>query len=112
MPPAPPQDLELIGGQVAVVRGGRARNPFRPFPVTSSHAPGGDENLHAFIVRSSEHVADLIRGKVPMEIDSPFDPALMGLKEIGNLASWTVSSCKPGCGVDALRDDDTGLFWQ
>lgn len=50
--------------------------------------------------------------KVPMEIDSPFDPAALGLKEIGNLASWTVSSCKPGCGVDALRDDDTGLFWQ
>jgi len=50
--------------------------------------------------------------EVPMEIDSPFDPAALGLKEIGNLASWTVSSCKPGCGVDALRDDDTGLFWQ
>ncbi len=49
---------------------------------------------------------------VPMEIDSPFDPAALGLKEIGNLASWTVSSCKPGCGVEALRDDDTNLFWQ
>ncbi|KAI9051383.1 hypothetical protein LZ554_004430 [Drepanopeziza brunnea f. sp. 'monogermtubi'] len=50
--------------------------------------------------------------EVPMEIDNPFDPTALGLKEIGNLASWTVSSCKPGCGVDALRDDDTGLFWQ
>lgn len=49
---------------------------------------------------------------VPMEIDAPFDADALGLKEIGNLASWTVSSCKPGCGVDALRDDDTGLFWQ
>ncbi|CAL3966762.1 unnamed protein product, partial [Diplocarpon coronariae] len=47
----------------------------------------------------------------PMELDNPFDPAALGLKEIGNLASWTVSSSKPGCGVDALRDDDTGLFW-
>jgi len=51
-------------------------------------------------------------GAVPMEVDVPFDPAVLGLKEIGNLASWTVSSCKPGCGVDALRDDDTSLFWQ
>ncbi|KAJ5050717.1 uncharacterized protein L3040_002591 [Drepanopeziza brunnea f. sp. 'multigermtubi'] len=50
--------------------------------------------------------------EVPMEIDNPFDPTALGLREIGNLASWTVSSCKPGCGVDALRDDDTGLFWQ
>jgi len=49
---------------------------------------------------------------VPMEIDAPFDPSALGLKEIGNLASWTVSSCKPGCGVEALRDEDTGLFWQ
>ena len=35
-----------------------------------------------------------------------------GLKEIGNLASWTVSTYKPGCGVEALRDEDTNLFWQ
>jgi anaphase-promoting complex subunit 10 len=47
-----------------------------------------------------------------MEVEAIFDPAALGLKEIGNLASWTVSSCKPGCGVDALRDDDTTLFWQ
>lgn len=49
---------------------------------------------------------------VPMDIDPTFDPAELGLKEIGNLASWTVSSCKPGCGVDELRDEDTNLFWQ
>jgi len=49
---------------------------------------------------------------VPMDIDPPFDPGALGLKEIGNLASWTVSTCKPGCGVEALRDEDTNLFWQ
>jgi hypothetical protein len=49
---------------------------------------------------------------VPMDIDPPFDATALGLKEIGNLASWTVSSCKPGCGVEALRDEDTSLFWQ
>ncbi|KAI9887080.1 MAG: anaphase promoting complex subunit doc1 [Watsoniomyces obsoletus] len=35
-----------------------------------------------------------------------------GLRDIGNLASWRVSTFKPGCGVDALRDEDTKLFWQ
>lgn len=50
--------------------------------------------------------------EAPMEIEVPFDATALGLKEIGNLASWTVSSCKPGCGVDALRDEDTNLFWQ
>ncbi|KIM96481.1 hypothetical protein OIDMADRAFT_205156 [Oidiodendron maius Zn] len=47
-----------------------------------------------------------------MDIDPAFDPTELGLKEIGNLASWTVSSCKPGCGVEELRDEDTNLFWQ
>ena len=49
---------------------------------------------------------------VPMEIDQAFNATALGLKEISNLASWTVSSSKPGCGVEALRDEDTGLFWQ
>ncbi|KAI5850137.1 anaphase-promoting complex, subunit 10-domain-containing protein [Tricharina praecox] len=38
--------------------------------------------------------------------------SLVGLKEIGNLASWTVSTAKPGNGVEQLRDEDTTLFWQ
>ncbi|KAK9772202.1 hypothetical protein SCAR479_11057 [Seiridium cardinale] len=47
------------------------------------------------------------------EDDEPlFDPASVGLKEISNLASFTVSSYKPGCGVKELRDDDVHLFWQ
>ncbi|KAI9789559.1 MAG: anaphase promoting complex subunit doc1 [Peltula sp. TS41687] len=40
----------------------------------------------------------------------PFDTT--GLREIGNLASWTVSTAKPGCGVEALRSEDMSLFWQ
>ena len=69
---------------------------------------------HEAIARSVVELANGIfrRRPVPMEIDTPFDPSALGLKEIGNLASWTVSSCKPGCGVEALRDEDTGLFWQ
>jgi anaphase-promoting complex subunit 10 len=45
-----------------------------------------------------------------MDVDPPFDTT--GLKEIGNLASWTVSTYKPSCGIEALRDEDTTLFWQ
>lgn len=40
------------------------------------------------------------------------EASLEGLKEIGNLASWTVSTAKPGNGVEQLRDEDTNLFWQ
>ncbi|KAF3070712.1 Anaphase-promoting complex subunit 10 [Daldinia childiae] len=44
--------------------------------------------------------------------DAAFDASLVGLKEISNLASFTVSSYKPGCGVKELRDDDVNQFWQ
>jgi anaphase-promoting complex subunit 10 len=41
-----------------------------------------------------------------------FDPATAGLKEISNLARFTVSSHKPGNGVEELKSDDLKLFWQ
>jgi anaphase-promoting complex subunit 10 len=46
------------------------------------------------------------------EDEQPFDASAVGLKEISNLASFTVSSYKPGCGVKELRDDDMNQFWQ
>jgi len=46
----------------------------------------------------------------PLPTTPPAPPP--GLKEISSLASWTVSSSKPGCGVQALRAPNTQLFWQ
>jgi hypothetical protein len=77
--------------------------------VPSADVENGDEFINAIVSMANRSTRD---DTVPMEIDAPFDPTALGLKEIGNLASWTVSSCKPGCGVEALRDEDTGLFWQ
>ncbi|KAF2492428.1 galactose-binding like protein, partial [Lophium mytilinum] len=34
------------------------------------------------------------------------------LKEISSLASWTVSSSKPGCSIPQLRSPLTAHFWQ
>ncbi len=44
--------------------------------------------------------------------DPSLDPSSVGLKEISNLASFTVSSFKPGCGVKELLDNDFNQFWQ
>jgi hypothetical protein len=33
-------------------------------------------------------------------------------KEIGNLASWTVSSEKAGFEIDTVRDDNLDTYWQ
>jgi anaphase-promoting complex subunit 10 len=46
------------------------------------------------------------------EEEPQFDASAVGLKEISNLASFTVSSYKPGCGVKELRDDDVNQYWQ
>jgi len=35
-----------------------------------------------------------------------------GLIDIGNLASWSVSSYKVGLGVEALCEDDPAKYWQ
>lgn len=40
------------------------------------------------------------------------EPSLAHLREISSLASWTVSTYKPGCGVAALRSSSTSQFWQ
>lgn len=33
-------------------------------------------------------------------------------REIGREAVWSLSSAKPGNGVDQLRDDSTDTYWQ
>ncbi|KXJ97372.1 anaphase-promoting complex, subunit 10-domain-containing protein [Microdochium bolleyi] len=44
--------------------------------------------------------------------EGSFDASATGLKEISNLACFTVSSYKPGCGVKELRSDDMNQYWQ
>ncbi|CAK7268040.1 hypothetical protein SEPCBS119000_002852 [Sporothrix epigloea] len=46
------------------------------------------------------------------DVGIPFDPVLLGLKEINNLAHFSVSSHKPGNGVDQLLHDDVATYWQ
>ncbi|KAF2874169.1 galactose-binding domain-like protein [Massariosphaeria phaeospora] len=44
-----------------------------------------------------------------LDIDTTPPP---NLREISTLASWTVSSSKPGCSIPQLRSPSTSLFWQ
>ncbi|XP_026480570.1 anaphase-promoting complex subunit 10 [Ctenocephalides felis] len=34
------------------------------------------------------------------------------VREVGNKAIWSLSSCKPGFGVDQIRDDCIDTYWQ
>ncbi|XP_033122390.1 anaphase-promoting complex subunit 10-like [Anneissia japonica] len=40
------------------------------------------------------------------------DPAKEGLREIGIQAVWSLSTCKPGFGIEQLRDDTHETYWQ
>ncbi|KAM0428643.1 hypothetical protein ACHAPT_007006 [Fusarium lateritium] len=46
------------------------------------------------------------------EVAHLIDPATAGLKEISNLARFTVSTHKPGNGVEELKSDDLKMYWQ
>lgn len=37
---------------------------------------------------------------------------LIGLRDISSLATWTLSSAKPGCALPQLRNASSHLFWQ
>lgn len=45
-------------------------------------------------------------------LDKSPSPLPSDLREISSLASWTVSTHKPGCGVAALRSPDHTQYWQ
>eukprot|EP00116_Pleurobrachia_bachei_P012466 sb/3472728/ len=38
--------------------------------------------------------------------------AMTGLRDIGSQATWWLSSCKPGFGVEHLRDNSLETYWQ
>ncbi|KAF2196868.1 APC10-domain-containing protein [Delitschia confertaspora ATCC 74209] len=64
--------------------------------ITSSHA------IHLFCLTNPVP-------EQPLPLSAPIPP---NLREISSLASWTVSSSKPGCSIPQLRSPNTSLFWQ
>jgi anaphase-promoting complex subunit 10 len=45
--------------------------------------------------------------------EDPMELELAGIvREIGTDAVWSVSSCKPGFGVEQLRDNCLDTYWQ
>ncbi|CAD0038352.1 unnamed protein product [Aureobasidium pullulans] len=72
------------------------------------------ENVHLDDEDEDDEDADIEEGELDGAPASTSGDQLppTGLKEISSLASWTVSTSKPGCGVAALRHPSTSLFWQ
>ncbi|KAG9717664.1 galactose-binding like protein, partial [Aureobasidium melanogenum] len=75
------------------------------------HLPQDPSYAKCTLTSTQPHGAltDFLDG-APSTSGDPLPPR--GLKEISSLASWTVSTSKPGCGVAALRHPSSSLFWQ
>ncbi|KAH7407069.1 galactose-binding domain-like protein [Phaeosphaeria sp. MPI-PUGE-AT-0046c] len=75
-----------------------------------------EEGEEEEIEDEEEEDDDLIDPSSPPNPNQPplpnNDPPPSYLRDISTLASWTVSSSKPGCSVPQLRHPSTSLFWQ
>lgn len=80
-----------------------------------------DNEQEAGLPASQAHEHDLLsdeEGDAPsLPSDAPLSPSHTSivppnLREISTLASWTVSSSKPGCSIPQLRHPSPNLFWQ
>ncbi|KAG9992084.1 galactose-binding like protein, partial [Aureobasidium melanogenum] len=87
----------------------------RPGNIAEFRRGQQTENLHLDDEDEDDGDVDIDPEEVdpdgaPSTSGDPLPPR--GLKEISSLASWTVSTSKPGCGVAALRHPSSSLFWQ
>ena len=61
----------------------------------------------------SQHTNDSNAQSAPLDSPGLSFPALLpGLREISPLATWTLSSSKPGCSLAQLRHPSPTQFWQ
>ncbi|KAM0330584.1 hypothetical protein ACHAQA_003532 [Verticillium albo-atrum] len=73
------------------------------------HFNGQEEYMEEQV---DEQIEDQLEEDHEGDLAAHFDPSARGLKEISNLGKFTVSSHKPGNGVDEMRSDDTDEYWQ
>ncbi|KAL7922007.1 anaphase-promoting complex, subunit 10 domain-containing protein [Trichoderma austrokoningii] len=70
---------------------------------------GENEDIDENAADNCDDQVEEVQEEEPLPI---MDPAVFGLKEISNLGKFTVSSHKPGNGVEQLRSDDLTSYWQ
>jgi anaphase-promoting complex subunit 10 len=59
---------------------------------------------------AAQAAAAAVAGREVSGADEPLDRGTV--REIGDLAVWTVTSAKPSNGVEMLRDNSYETFWQ
>ncbi|ETN43834.1 uncharacterized protein HMPREF1541_10965 [Cyphellophora europaea CBS 101466] len=89
----------------------RPRNQATPAP-NGDLAEGSQASTHALSAPSEvgEPAEQSYLSSIHQEAEDAKE--LLGLRDISSLATWTLSSAKPGCALPQLRSPDTNHFWQ
>ncbi|KAK5050053.1 hypothetical protein LTR84_004173 [Exophiala bonariae] len=97
---------------------GRRQVPVQQTPLVNGNAeddgPGGSQaSQHALAPATSEtgHAEEQSYLESAHH-DAEDTKQLRGLRDISSLATWTLSSAKPGCALAQLRNPNPALFWQ
>lgn len=110
-----PNDLETSSDYIP--RPARnARNHHQLTPAAPATTPVNQDNTHisshTLGSPGSEAVQDE-QSLIGSILDHTDDARqLVGLREISSLATWTLSSAKPGCALAQLRHPSPSQFWQ
>ena len=64
------------------------------------------------IIKTILYFLDLPTNRDLKLIVFAFFSQLPSTREVGNQAAWSLSSCKPGFGVEQIRDDNYETYWQ
>ncbi|KAL9089753.1 MAG: hypothetical protein Q9165_005547 [Trypethelium subeluteriae] len=105
----PSSDFELPSDE-DVVAAEAAQRAARVELEEEEEEPGQDATGEDIEAEEEEDDEDGDPDHPPTPSGPPY--AHLALREISTLASWTVSTSKPGCGVAALRSASTDTFWQ
>ena len=102
-PSPPPQDI-LSESEEEYISAGASEDEQEQEPLPEhEHELLSDEE-------QAEHLSEPSEPPLSPSPHSAHVPA--NLREISTLASWTVSSSKPGCSIPQLRHPSPSLFWQ
>ena len=89
----------------------RSHNRATPTPADGDdHGPEGSQASTHALTAPSEAGEQSYLSSVQQEAEDARE--LAGLRDISSLATWTLSSAKPGCGLPQLRSPSVGQLWQ
>ncbi|KAK5071544.1 hypothetical protein LTR64_004678 [Lithohypha guttulata] len=127
-PQSAPRPLDLTSSVPEAARSGRLRRQQHadlldqpdtdhdtPGNTVEERQPSGQSNLPAHLLSSAdedtfnEDETSLVES---VQHNAEDHKSLAGLRDISSLATWTLSSAKPGCALAQLRNPSPSQFWQ